>query len=129
MLIEMLSGTPPWAGMRMPEIMMQVAMKRQTPAIPDGVPQSVVTLLARCFVHDPAGRISAAELLEQLLQLEQLEPATAPKPLAGSISFCFSYASKGNARMEEAKAELEARGHPVFYGLDICATADENWRK
>ena len=33
--------------------------------------------------------------------------------------FCLSFASKGNARVEELKAGIEAQGHRVFYGPDI----------
>ena len=43
--------------------------------------------------------------------------------------FCFSYASKGNARVEEAKAALEAMGHRVFWGLNVRAAAAPDWRK
>jgi hypothetical protein len=44
------------------------------------------------------------------------------------VSFCFSYASKGNHRVQEAKVGLESRGHSVFYGLDVSAIAPEDWR-
>ena len=46
-----------------------------------------------------------------------------------STFFCFSYASAAAHRVAEAKAALEARGHRVFWGKDIRAAADEDWRK
>jgi hypothetical protein len=52
-MIEMASGAPPWNGMRPMEILMQVAMKRKTPAIPAGLPHSLAAgLLERCFAHE-----------------------------------------------------------------------------
>ena len=59
---------------------------------------------------------------------DSIEPQ-AEGDLRASLDFCISYASLGDARVMEAKAELEARGHHVFYGQDISATADEDWRK
>ena len=54
-MVEMASGAPPWAGMRPMEILMQVAVKRRTPPIPDGLPHALAAgLLERCFVHEPA---------------------------------------------------------------------------
>jgi hypothetical protein len=44
---EMLSGKPPWAGLRATEILMMVAMKKQAPPIPEGLPHQV------CRRHNP----------------------------------------------------------------------------
>ena len=122
-LLEMITGKIPWAGMRPTQIQMQVAVKGKSPLIPADVPQPIADVLNRCFVTAQEGRISAAELV-QLLESVAANPAC-----GGSISFCFSYASAGANRVEEAKAELEARGHFVFYGKDVSATVDADWRK
>jgi hypothetical protein len=47
----------------------------------------------------------------------------------GPMTFCFSYATKSFARVEEAKAELEARGHSVFYEKSIRTANSAGWRK
>ena len=44
---EMLSGEQPWAGLRATEILMMVAMKKQAPPIPEGLPHQV------CRRHNP----------------------------------------------------------------------------
>jgi hypothetical protein len=100
-------------------------MKHKTPAIPSDVPDAVADILKRCFVTSPEERIGAAELLELLESAGDVAGA----PAAAGKTFCFSYASQGDARMEEARAGLEARGHRVFYGKDVPATADADWRK
>ena len=121
--LEMVTGKTPWAGLRPTQILMQVSVKGKSPQIPADVPQPIADILNRCFVTAQEGRISAAELVRLLDLLGE-------NPLAlGPISFCFSYPTKGNARVEEAKAELEARSHRVFYGLNVRAAADADWRK
>ena len=44
---EMLSGKPPWVGRRAIEVQMEVAVKRQAPPIPEGLPHQV------CRRHNP----------------------------------------------------------------------------
>ena len=56
------------------------------------------------------------------------EPLT-PISSDGSLQFCFSYASGNAARVEEAKENLEARGHRVFTGKDVRVAAEADWRK
>jgi hypothetical protein len=46
-------------------------------------------------------------------------PPRLPRATAAPMLFCLSFASKGNARVEELKAGIEAQGHRVFYGPDI----------
>ena len=56
------------------------------------------------------------------------EPAE-PEPEKGHCrQLCFSYASQGNARVEEAKTHLESRGWRVFWGLDVRTMAGKDWR-
>eukprot|EP01052_Picozoa_sp_SAG31_P008741 SAG31_NODE_446_length_15587_cov_29.651989_4_plen_2475_part_00 len=72
------------------------------------------------FINAP-GQLFNAERVT--LEAEQSMAALGP------LTFCFSYATKSFARVEEAKAELESRGHTVFYGKDIRTTDKADWRK
>lgn len=65
---------PPWAGKRLPEIMMNVAMKRKHPPIPGDLPAELQATLRGCFVHDQTSRHSAEDVLR---------PMVAPQPAAG----------------------------------------------
>jgi hypothetical protein len=56
------------------------------------------------------------------------EPEPKQEPETERYDFCFSYASKGNARVEEAKSRLEAKKWRVFWGLDVKTMAAKDWR-
>jgi serine/threonine protein kinase len=68
-VLEMLTGRTPWAGKRSTEILMNVAMKQQAPAIPSGLPELLDTMLRRCLVHNQAERASTREVIELLQPL------------------------------------------------------------
>ena len=72
-VLEMLTGEVPWAGMRPMEIMMNVAVKKKAPSIPHGLPEALLATLRGCFVHDQAGRFSSDDAI---LALEPLSPAS-----------------------------------------------------
>ena len=72
-VLEMLTGEVPWAGMRPMEIMMNVAVKKKVPSIPHGLPEALLATLRGCFVHDQAGRFSSDDAI---LALEPLAPAS-----------------------------------------------------
>jgi serine/threonine protein kinase len=60
MVLEMHSGTPPWHGMQMQQIMMAVTVRKRHPDIPDGTPAEET--IRQCFNFDPTERPTAAEL-------------------------------------------------------------------
>jgi hypothetical protein len=55
-----------FAGKRPTEILMNVAMKRKHPPIPDGLPEPLQAALRGCFVHDPTGRCAAQDVMAAL---------------------------------------------------------------
>ena len=81
---EMLSGDVPWAGKRLPEIMMNVAMKKKHPPIPDG-PAELQAALRGCFVHKQAERFSAEDLMAALKPLVSVQPAGGGGQAAGDM--------------------------------------------
>ena len=69
-VVEMLTGFPPWRGKQPMEIMMNVAGKRQAPAVPPEARGSLEGLVRACFSHEQRGRPSALEALESLRAAE-----------------------------------------------------------
>jgi hypothetical protein len=122
-MLQMLTGEAPWAGLGPRQIWTQVAMKRKAPAIPAGLPPTLAAILSDCFTTEPGQRIDSEQLLERLLSLSDETASDA------RMSLCFSYATLTDYRVEEAKSGLEAMGHHVFYGLDISAVESADWRK
>ena len=72
-VVEMLTGEPVWSGKREMEIMMNVAGKRKSPPIPDGVPDELQAALRECFVHDQAKRSSADDFIATLRPIVEVE--------------------------------------------------------
>lgn len=58
-LVEMLSGRAPWAGMPMQQIITAVVVRRRVPDVPEDAPAA--ELLRRCFSFDAAARPTAAD--------------------------------------------------------------------
>ena len=79
-MLAMLTGKPPWAGMRQNQVITQVVVKRKAPPIPAGLPPLVVALLERCFAHEPAQRIGAAEALDLLAAIPGAPAGPEPEP-------------------------------------------------
>jgi len=62
LIVEMTTGVAPWARLQMQQIITAVLIRKQTPEIPDGLPEAV----GQCFAFDPRGRPTAAELAAAL---------------------------------------------------------------
>ena len=62
LVVEMATGVAPWARLQMQQIITAVLIRKQTPEVPDGLPEAV----GRCFAFDPHGRPTAAELAAAL---------------------------------------------------------------
>ena len=73
-VLEMLTGRPPWPGKRATEVMFHVAMKREAPPIPSGLPSQLDGVLRACLVHGQEQRASAQEVVE-MLQPTELDAA------------------------------------------------------
>lgn len=65
-ILEMLTGRSAWAGKRPTEVMFHVAMKREAPPIPSGLPEGLESVLRACLVHSQEQRASAQEVAEML---------------------------------------------------------------
>ena len=73
-IVEMLTGTMPWAGLQMQQIVMAVAVEFREPTVPEGAPAA--DFLRRCFAKEPRDRPTAAQLAEAFA------PAADPAPLS-----------------------------------------------
>ena len=62
LIVEMATGVAPWSRLQMQQIITAVLIRKQTPEVPDGLPEAV----GRCFAFDPHGRPTAAELAAAL---------------------------------------------------------------
>lgn len=62
LIVEMATGVAPWARLQMQQIITAVLIRKQTPEVPDGLPEAV----GRCFAFDPHGRPTAAALAAAL---------------------------------------------------------------
>jgi serine/threonine protein kinase len=71
-IVEMITGKMPWAGMPMQQIITAVAMQFRVPTEPEGAPAAHV--LRRCFAKAPRDRPTAEQLAEAYA------PAAAPSP-------------------------------------------------
>ena len=86
-LVEALSGKTPWFPSKFPAIMKAIVMDKKSPPIPDGLPEPLHALLARCFSHDPEQRPavvredpnqrnkSDAGSADETCELQALDPA------------------------------------------------------
>ncbi|KNC52794.1 STE/STE11 protein kinase [Thecamonas trahens ATCC 50062] len=63
LVIEMLTGLPPWPKSEPMAVLFSVAQHKRTPPLPNGISAALGDFLARCFAHNPAQRPSAAALL------------------------------------------------------------------
>jgi serine/threonine protein kinase len=62
-VIELLTGFPPWRGKQPMHIMMYVAGKRQPPSIPGQASGALAELLQLCFSHEQSARPTAEQAL------------------------------------------------------------------
>lgn len=106
LVVEMCTGTVPWSTLRMHEIMFKVTRDKESPHVPDDVPQAA--LIRRCFAFDADDRPKAKELAEAFF-----EPEVAPQAAAGSFS-----------GREAAERELETMREQVLTAHTQLATAE-----
>eukprot|EP00899_Mesostigma_viride_P007658 jgi/Mesvir1/16894/Mv15771-RA.2 len=90
-LVEMASGSAPWAGLSMFQMMANVSkFQRLSPAIPEGLPSALADLLRRCFSYQPADRPTFAEIIAVLRHVTVAGAATMrpapPQPQATETS-------------------------------------------
>eukprot|EP00899_Mesostigma_viride_P026647 jgi/Mesvir1/7167/Mv02527-RA.1 len=63
LLVAMATGQAPWEGLQMRQVITNVLVRRQAPAIPASLPQGLQAMLQACFCFDPSGRPSFDEML------------------------------------------------------------------
>ncbi|KAG2440713.1 hypothetical protein HXX76_003570 [Chlamydomonas incerta] len=79
-MLHALTGRPPWAGLHIGQISMQVGVHKRGPDVPTDLPPNLRSLLLNCLQPDPARRPSAAEALASLEQELRRCIRTAPPP-------------------------------------------------
>ena len=99
-IVEMLTGEMPWAGMPMQQIMMAVAVQFRVPAVPEGAPEE--DLLRRCFARAPRDRPTAAQLAEAFASAADPPPAMENMVLEQILQQTL----EANERLEERVAQL-----------------------
>lgn len=82
-LLEMITGEPPFPGVRMQVISRKVCDKKEHAEIPGWVPAEVRQLLELCFTYDPQDRPGAAEILENLNLI--MEAEVTPEEAAADV--------------------------------------------
>jgi hypothetical protein len=83
LIVAMCTGSHPWAGLQVQQIMNAVLMTRAAPAVPDHAPEAA--LLRRCVAFDPKDRPSASELVAAF------EPEAAELPeVVGGMAASFA---------------------------------------
>ena len=112
---EMLTGSTPWPGKRLPEIMMNVAMKKKHPPIPNA-PDELQAALRGCFVHDQATRFSAEDVMTALQPLVAAQP-----PGGGPVGL----AADTHALRAEFEKQLVAQRAVIDHLQDQVTTLTE----
>jgi len=97
-IVEMLTGKMPWAGMPIQQIIMAVAMQFRVPTVPDGAP--AVDVLRRCFAKAPHDRPTAAQLAEALAPAS-VAPAPPPSQEARESAEILQQTMDANAGLTE----------------------------
>jgi hypothetical protein len=101
-IVEMLSGRAPWAKPdgtvpRQQQIMTAIMMKKQSPALPAGLPPALADVLTTCFSHEPTQRPSAKELLATLRPLRVPQgTAIVGAAQAGGVGVALQEAAPGS---------------------------------
>eukprot|EP00899_Mesostigma_viride_P007656 jgi/Mesvir1/16892/Mv15769-RA.1 len=63
LLMAMATGQDPWEGLQMRQVVTNVLVRRQTPPVPDVLPEGLQDMVRRCFSFDPADRPTFDEML------------------------------------------------------------------
>lgn len=79
-MLHALTGQPPWAGLHIGQIAVQVGVHKRAPDVPTHAPPHLRTVLLSCLQPDPARRPSASEALASLEQELRRCIRTAPPP-------------------------------------------------
>eukprot|EP00899_Mesostigma_viride_P001775 jgi/Mesvir1/11599/Mv00010-RA.1 len=69
LLLEMLTGEPPWKDLSMGQMCMQVGTRKASPPIPRNLPPALSTLLSSCFNPEPMRRPAFPPILDELRQI------------------------------------------------------------
>eukprot|EP00899_Mesostigma_viride_P001770 jgi/Mesvir1/11594/Mv00007-RA.1 len=69
LLLEMLTGEPPWKDLNMGQMCMQVGTRKASPPIPRNLPPALSALLSSCFNPEPMRRPAFPPILDELRQI------------------------------------------------------------
>jgi hypothetical protein len=121
-VVELLTGYPPWRGKQPLQIMMTVAGKGQAPPIPDEARGVFVALLRSCFSHAQASRPTAQQALALLQDSTAVAEGVPPDvslaaPLEAMIVMGFAEV--------DAVAALAACGGDEARAIDRLVTQQE----
>jgi serine/threonine protein kinase len=130
-LIELITGAAPWRGKQPMQIMMSVAGKRHSPAVPERASPMMAGLLRACLSHTQASRPTAQQALDQLrpLALPEGVPHLSPELLAEvdrRVAHATARFQLENARFHQEIARFEqeiARMHGRIAQLEAAQAA------
>ena len=104
-VVELLSGFPPWRGIQPMQIMMAVAVKKQKPPVPVGTGEELAWLLHNCFKHNQSARPTAQLALGRVATSE---PEPEPEPIASGGRGLGSVPRMEPTRPSESAVKLAA---------------------
>ena len=114
MVVEMLSGKPPFAGLQLPAIMKALCIDKQAPDVPPGLP--LTDILRNCFSHAPAERPFAEKLAARFaMELEVpgdagAAPAPPGAPAGPSAPAYTAQVPSGTPPKKQEEDHLRGRG-------------------
>ncbi|NWU97063.1 M3K6 kinase, partial [Upupa epops] len=87
-IIEMATGKPPFYELGSPQAaMFKVGMYKMHPEVPNSMSAEAKSFILRCFHAEPAGRATAAELLQDPFLSDARRVRSRPLPAAGGESW------------------------------------------
>jgi serine/threonine protein kinase len=129
-LFQMASGRPPFVGDNI-NITLASHVQAVPPPLPLAVPPSLVALITKLMMKDPADRVATAREVRALIEQIALPATTGEHPLADSIPMVSlsmlqssSVASVGPIAPSTTEPNLQA---PPISGLSIAPRARRRW--
>lgn len=104
-IVEMVTGQPPWSELQMQQIMMAVAMRKRAPEVPDAVPSAQA--VRRCFAFEPGERPTAAELAEEMQQAQSSQAGSGAEGDANDLADEKARNARLSAELDQLKAEMD----------------------
>eukprot|EP01050_Picozoa_sp_SAG11_P011461 SAG11_NODE_1214_length_5503_cov_5.844560_4_plen_389_part_00 len=124
-IVEMVTGVPVWTGKQATTILMEVVMKRNSPPIPDHLPQELQATLRLCFVHDQASRGSAEDIiaaLQPIVAAEERRKAAEEHAAKAAAAAAFAASSPPPVLANGSSISTAVQEMIDLLGIQACPT-------